>query len=123
MAVPAIAAIVMGGTQLYAGYEQGQAADRAAKLQEKRMAEDKSRYDQSMKDAEGQRKKYEADILAQQERTDFLNAADEASEDRTSARARQKNQAKGYMGRSDTFLTGPLGLVEEEKKGKTLLGT
>ena len=118
-AAPVIMGLMVSGATVYSSIKQSEAA-REARENAKRIADSQMAQQKKMQeDAQAEMAKAEAKQNKEQE---ALAAEQAGIEDRDSARARQRAKAKGAKGRSDTILTGPLGIVEEDYKGKTLLG-
>lgn len=109
----AIALGVMAAASVYGVNEQIKAADEAKKQQR----EDNAKYEEQM-----------ANNMAEQDKQNKIQAEQIAKEqmgiEQSTAKARRKALAKGAFGRSDTILTGPLGLTTPpDTSGKTLLGS
>lgn len=114
-AVPIIVGALMAGSAVYSGVKQSEAAEEARKQSDALAKQQQDQQNQLLKQQEDERKKYEADQAKLE--------SEQAQLDRNSMRERQRARARGAMGRRDTFLTGPLGVVGEvEGAQKTLLG-
>lgn len=109
IALAAVGLAVAAGGASYQAYEANEQSDKA----DAQMAQQKVSSDKLLKDQE------DAQAKVDQEKN-----KEQAATDRNSARLRQRALGKGAYGRSDTILTGPLGVTTPAPTAapKTLLG-
>lgn len=126
-AVP-IALIATAAATGYSVYQQNEAANQAKRESRRAQAE----ATRAALAQQKERQEFEKEIqkenqaFVEEQRAEEAGLRDEATalENRNSARARQRARAKGAFGRSDTILTGPLGLPEDAstQAKRTILG-
>jgi uncharacterized membrane protein len=119
-ALPIAAALATAGATVYASHEASKQAQKAAANQREIARQQRAHQEKLIQDQLNEQKKMQEQYEKEQgrEALSLLNA-----EARDTARERQRTKALGAKGRSDTFLTGPLGIVEDSGyERKSLLG-